>query len=84
MSSSGKGQMMINNINEAEVAWENAVSNMRGDRIKVIVEEYINFRSEITLLTIRQKNAETLFCSPIGHIQEKGDYIEMSVVSVVW
>ena len=76
MSSSGKGQMMINNINEAEVAWENAVSNMRGDRIKVIVEEYINFRSEITLLTIRQKNAETLFCSPIGHIQEKGDYIE--------
>ena len=61
---------------EVSFGWENAIKNMRGDRIKVIVEEYINFRSEITLLTIRQKNAETLFCSPIGHIQEKGDYIE--------
>ena len=49
---------------------------MRGDRVKVIVEEFINFISEITLLTIRQSNSSTIFCPPIGHQQEKGDYIE--------
>ena len=76
MSSSGKGQTLIKDETEIEYAWEKAKNNMRGDRIKVIVEEFINFKSEITLLTIRQKNAETLFCSPIGHKQENGDYIE--------
>ena len=76
MSSSGKGQTLIKDETEIEYAWEKAKNNMRGDRIKVIVEEFINFKSEITLLTIKQKNAETLFCSPIGHEQENGDYIE--------
>ena len=76
MSSSGKGQTLIKDETEIEYAWEKAKNNMRGDRIKVIVEEFINFKSEITLLTIKQKNAETLFCSPIGHKQENGDYIE--------
>ena len=47
---------------------------MRGDRKKVIVEEFINFEFEITLLTIRQRNGETIFCEPIGHVQERGDY----------
>ena len=76
MSSSGKGQTLIKDETEIDYAWEKARNNMRGDRVKVIVEEFINFKSEITLLTIRQKNAETLFCSPIGHKQENGDYIE--------
>ncbi len=76
MSSSGKGQTLVTDIKEANYAWENATKNMRGDRIKVIVEEYINFESEITLLTIRQKNSNTIFCPPIGHKQEEGDYIE--------
>ena len=76
MSSSGKGQTLLNDISDAPLAWKNATRNMRGDRIKVIVEEYINFQSEITLLTIRQKNFETIFCPPIGHKQEGGDYIE--------
>ena len=76
MSSSGKGQTLIKDETEIDYAWEKARNNMRGDRVKVIVEEFINFKSEITLLTIRQKKAETLFCSPIGHKQENGDYIE--------
>ena len=49
---------------------------MRGDRAKVIIEEFISFNSEITLLTVKQKNGETIFCPPIGHIQSEGDYIE--------
>ena len=57
-------------------AWSQAKRNMRGDRAKVIVEEYINFKSEITLLTVRQKNGETIFCPPIGHKQYEGDYVE--------
>ncbi len=76
MSSSGKGQTLINTKEEASIAWENATKNMRGDRVKVIVEEFINFKSEITLLTIRQSNSNTIFCPPIGHQQEQGDYIE--------
>jgi phosphoribosylglycinamide formyltransferase 2 len=76
MSSSGKGQTLVNNIKESSLAWENATKNMRGDRIKVIVEEYINFVSEITLLTIRQEKFTTIFCAPIGHKQQNGDYIE--------
>ena len=76
MSSSGKGQTLINAQEEVSLAWENAIKNMRGDRVKVIVEEFINFTSEITLLTIRQSNSSTIFCPPIGHKQEQGDYIE--------
>ena len=76
MSSSGKGQTLIKSEKEVPLAWENATKNMRGDRVKVIVEEFINFISEITLLTIRQSNSSTIFCPPIGHQQEQGDYIE--------
>ena len=76
MSSSGKGQTLIKTQEEVPLAWENATKNMRGDRVKVIVEEFINFISEITLLTIRQSNSSTIFCPPIGHQQEQGDYIE--------
>ena len=76
MSSSGKGQTLINTQEEVSLAWENATKNMRGDRVKVIVEEFINFISEITLLTIRQSNSSTIFCPPIGHQQEQGDYVE--------
>ena len=76
MSSSGKGQTLIKAQEEVPLAWENATKNMRGDRVKVIIEEFINFTSEITLLTIRQSNSSTIFCPPIGHKQEQGDYIE--------
>ncbi|MDC3024124.1 formate-dependent phosphoribosylglycinamide formyltransferase [Alphaproteobacteria bacterium] len=76
MSSSGKGQTKINGHNDIEKAWFEAASNMRGDRSKVIVEEFINFKSEITLLTVKQKKAETIYCSPVGHIQSEGDYVE--------
>ena len=76
MSSSGKGQTLIKAQEEVPLAWENATKNMRGDRVKVIIEEFINFTSEITLLTIRQSNFSTIFCPPIGHKQEQGDYIE--------
>ena len=76
MSSSGKGQTLIKTQEQVALAWENATKNMRGDRVKVIVEEFINFISEITLLTIRQSNSSTIFCPPIGHQQEQGDYIE--------
>lgn len=74
MSSSGKGQSIVHNDNEAIAAWSYAMDNMRGDRKKVIVEEFINFSSEFTLLTIKQHNNPTLFCEPIGHYQERGDY----------
>ena len=76
MSSSGKGQTLIKTQEQVTLAWENATKNMRGDRVKVIVEEFINFISEITLLTIRQSNSSTIFCPPIGHQQEQGDFIE--------
>lgn len=76
MSSSGKGQSTIHSASEIDHAFEYAVSNMRGDEKKIIVEEFIEFDYEITLLTIKQKNGPTLFCPPIGHIQEKGDYRE--------
>ncbi len=76
MSSSGKGQSVVQNKSEVEKAWNYAISNSRGDSQKVIVEEFINFEIEITLLTIKQWNAPTIFCSPIGHRQERGDYQE--------
>ncbi|MCC5631240.1 formate-dependent phosphoribosylglycinamide formyltransferase [Nostoc sphaeroides CHAB 2801] len=76
MSSSGKGQSVVQHRNQVERAWNYAIANSRGDSQKVIVEEFINFEIEITLLTIKQWNAPTIFCSPIGHRQERGDYQE--------
>jgi phosphoribosylglycinamide formyltransferase 2 len=74
MSSSGKGQSVAKSEPDIQVSWDYACQGMRGDRKKVIVEEFINFEFEITLLTIRQRNGKTIFCEPIGHVQERGDY----------
>ena len=74
MSSSGKGQSVAKTEADIQNSWDYACQGMRGDRQKVIVEEFINFDFEITLLTIRQRHGETLFCPPIGHVQERGDY----------
>ena len=74
MSSSGKGQSVAKSESDIQASWDYACLGMRGDRKKVIVEEFIKFDFEITLLTIRQKNGETIFCEPIGHVQERGDY----------
>ena len=74
MSSSGKGQSVAKTEADIQASWDYACAGMRGDRQKVIVEEFINFEFEITLLTIRQRNGHTLFCEPIGHVQERGDY----------
>lgn len=76
MSSSGKGQSSIKTEVDVLKAWDYAVSGSRGDLIEVIVEEFIPFESEITLLTVTQKNGPTLFCPAIGHRQERGDYQE--------
>ncbi|MBR9833124.1 formate-dependent phosphoribosylglycinamide formyltransferase [bacterium] len=76
MSSSGKGQSTIKSESEIEIAWENANTKGRGDQLEVIVEAFIQFDSEITLLTVTQKSGPTLFCPPIGHRQERGDYQE--------
>lgn len=75
MSSSGKGQSKVDSMDDIEAAWEYAKKG-RGDRVKVIVEEFIPFIGEITLLTIKQWEGKTLFCEPIGHVQEDGDYRE--------
>ena len=74
MSSSGKGQSVAKTAADIATCWDYACAGMRGDRQKVIVEEFIHFDFEITLLTIRQRNGQTLFCEPIGHVQERGDY----------
>ena len=74
MSSSGKGQSVAKTEADIQASWDYACLGMRGDRKKVIVEEFINFEFEITLLTIRQRNGQTIFCPPIGHVQERGDY----------
>ncbi|MNK07027.1 Phosphoribosylglycinamide formyltransferase 2 [compost metagenome] len=76
MSSSGKGQSTIKTEEDIEKAWKYAVEGSRGDVVEVIVEAFVNFNSEITLLTVTQNNNPTLFCSPIGHRQERGDYME--------
>ncbi|MDP4289326.1 MAG: formate-dependent phosphoribosylglycinamide formyltransferase, partial [Bacteroidota bacterium] len=76
MSSSGKGQSYIRSEDEIDHAWEVAMTKGRANVNEVIVEEFIQFDSEITLLTVTQKNGETLFCPPIGHRQERGDYME--------
>jgi phosphoribosylglycinamide formyltransferase 2 len=75
MSSSGKGQSTAKKAEEVGPAWDYAVENMRGDRPRVIVEEFIAFDSEITLLTVATRDG-VLFCAPVGHRQEKGDYRE--------
>jgi phosphoribosylglycinamide formyltransferase 2 len=74
MSSSGKGQSVAKTAADIQASWDCACAGMRGDRHKVIVEEFIHFEFEITLLTIRQRTGPTLFCAPIGHVQERGDY----------
>ncbi len=76
MSSSGKGQSTIKTENDIEKAWAYAVEGSRGDVVEVIVEAFVKFNSEITLLTVVQNNNPTLFCAPIGHRQERGDYQE--------
>jgi phosphoribosylglycinamide formyltransferase 2 len=75
MSSSGKGQSKVGDAAGLEAAWDHAVANMRGDRRRVIVEQFVDFDYEITLLTVRTKDG-VLFCPPIGHRQERGDYQE--------
>jgi phosphoribosylglycinamide formyltransferase 2 len=76
MSSSGKGQSVLKNEADKQTVWEYAINNSRGDIKEVIIEEFISFHTEITLLTVTQKNSDTLFCPPIGHRQERGDYQE--------
>lgn len=76
MSSSGKGQSTVRSAAEVPVAWDAAASGARGEARRVIVEEFIDFELEITLLTIRQWQGETCFCPVIGHRQERGDYQE--------
>ena len=76
MSSSGKGQSVVKAPEELEQAWRYGCEGSRGDIRELIVEEFIRFDSEITLLTVTQKNGPTLFCPPIGHVQKGGDYRE--------
>ncbi len=76
MSSSGKGQSVIKSIGDIEKAWDHAIKGSRGDLMEVIVEAFIDFDYEITLLTLTQDNGNTLFCPAIGHRQERGDYQE--------
>ncbi len=76
MSSSGKGQSVIKSEAQIEAAWAYALAGSRGDLLEVIVEGFVHFHSEITLLTVTQNNGPTLFCPPIGHRQERGDYQE--------
>ena len=76
MSSSGHGQSYVHNDDELEAAFREAMEGSRGDVREVIIEEFIDFESEFTLLTVTQKNAPTIFCPPIGHVQKGGDYRE--------
>jgi phosphoribosylglycinamide formyltransferase 2 len=74
MSSSGKGQSVVAGPEGIEAAWQAAMAGARGAGERVIVEEFLHFRLEITLLTVRPWRGPTLFCPPIGHVQERGDY----------
>ena len=76
MSSSGKGQSVVRSADDLQHAWEYGCSGSRGDIKELIIEEFIHFDSEFTLLTVTQKNGPTLFCPPIGHVQISGDYRE--------
>ncbi|QXF11495.1 formate-dependent phosphoribosylglycinamide formyltransferase [Sphingopyxis terrae] len=75
MSSSGKGQSTVKDAAGIDAAWDYAAAGMRGDRLRVIAEAFIDFDYEITLLTVRHKDG-VAFCPPIGHRQERGDYRE--------
>jgi len=74
MSSSGKGQSVVEGPEGIAAAWEAAMAGARGSGERVIVEEFLRFEQEITLLTVKQWEGPTLFCPPIGHLQERGDY----------
>ena len=76
MSSSGKGQSVVKDASELDAAFTYAMEGSRGDLKEIIVEGFIDFHTEITLLTVTQNEGETLFCAPIGHRQERGDYQE--------
>ena len=76
MSSSGKGQSIVQSAADIESAWNYAIAGARGDTQKIIIEEFIDFELEITLLTIKQWQDTTIFCSAIAHRQERGDYQE--------
>ena len=76
MSSSGKGQSVLKDKEQMKSVWDYAIENSRGDIQEVIIEAFITFHTEITLLTVTQKNGDTLFCPAIGHRQERGDYQE--------
>jgi phosphoribosylglycinamide formyltransferase 2 len=76
MSSSGKGQSVLKNLEDQQQIWDYAITNSRGDIQEVIIEAFISFHTEITLLTVTQQNGVPLFCPPIGHRQERGDYQE--------
>jgi phosphoribosylglycinamide formyltransferase 2 len=76
MSSSGKGQSVVQSQQEIAQAWSSAIEGGRGDTPKIIVEEFIDFELEITLMTVKQWDAPTIFCPPIAHRQERGDYQE--------
>lgn len=75
MSSSGKGQSVCRTFEDVEASWTAAMEGGRAKKTRVIVEEFITFDSEITLLTVRSVSG-TSYCAPIGHIQQDGDYIE--------
>ena len=74
MSSSGKGQSVVRSEDDLAAAWQAALDGARGAGARVIVEEFLSFELEITLLTVRPWSGPTLFCPPIGHVQERGDY----------
>jgi phosphoribosylglycinamide formyltransferase 2 len=76
MSSSGKGQSIVRSSEELPEAWRYGCEGSRGDIKELIIEEFVKFDSEITLLTVTQKDGPTLFCAPIGHVQKNGDYRE--------
>ena len=76
MSSSGHGQSTVEKFEDLKTAFDAAMAGARGDVKEVIIEEFIHFTSEFTLLTVTQKNAPTIFCPPIGHVQKGGDYRE--------
>ena len=76
MSSSGHGQSCVHDDNELQEAFCQAMDEGRGDVKEAIIEEFVDFESEFTLLTVTQKNGPTLFCPPIGHVQRDGDYRE--------
>lgn len=75
MSSSGKGQSLCRSFDDVEASWQEAMEGGRGKSTRVIVEEFIRFESEITLLTVRSASG-TAYCPPIGHVQKDGDYIQ--------